>query len=68
MPGRLEPPVATGTTLIPLLATLFAAIAIADTVKLYQQEDKASVTAYLLVLLLAIFGIFYALKNDDEHL
>ena len=52
-----------------LLATLFAAIAIADTVKLYQQEDKVSVTAYLLVLLLAIFGIFYALKNDqDEHL
>ena len=51
-----------------LLATLFVAIAIADTVKLYQQEDKASVTAYLLVLLLAIFGIFYALKNDDEHI
>ena len=51
-----------------LLAIIFAAIAIADTVKLYQQEDKASVTAYLLVLLLAIFGIFYALKNDNEHL
>ena len=51
-----------------LLAIIFVAIAIADTVKLYQQEDKASVTAYLLVLLLAIFGIFYALKNDDEHL
>jgi hypothetical protein len=52
-----------------LLAIIFAAIAIADTVKLYQQEDKASVTAYLAVLLLAIFGIFYALKNDqDEHL
>ncbi len=52
-----------------LLAIIFAAIAIADTVKLYQQEDKASVTAYLLVLLLAIFGIFYALKNgQDEHL
>ena len=51
-----------------LLAIIFAAIAIADTVKLYQQDDKASVTAYLLVLLLAIFGIFYALNNDDEHL
>jgi hypothetical protein len=51
-----------------LLATVFAIIAIVDTMKLYQQEDKASVTAYLLVLLLAVFGIFYALKNDDEHL
>lgn len=52
-----------------ILATVFAIIAIVDTMKLYQQEDKASVTAYLLVLLLAVFGIFYALKNDqDEHL
>lgn len=52
-----------------LLAILFAVIAAADTVKLYQQEDKASVTAYLLVLLLAIFGIVYAMKLDkDEHL
>ena len=49
-----------------LLATVFAIIAIVDTMKLYQQEDKASVTAYLLVLLLAAFGIFYALKNDEE--
>jgi hypothetical protein len=49
-----------------LLAIIFAAIAIADTVKLYQQEDKASVTAYLLVLLLAVFGIFYAIKTDEE--
>jgi hypothetical protein len=51
-----------------LLAIIFAVIAVADTVKLYQQEDKASVTAYVAVLLLAMFGIFYALKNDDEHL
>jgi len=49
-----------------LLATVFAIIAIVDTMKLYQQEDKASVTAYLLVLLLAVFGIFYAMKNDEE--
>jgi len=49
-----------------LLATVFAIIAIVDTMKLYQQEDKASVTAYLLVLLLAVFGIFYAIKSDEE--
>jgi hypothetical protein len=49
-----------------LLATVFAIIAIVDTMKLYQQEDKASVTAYLLVLLLAVFGIFYAIKTDEE--
>jgi hypothetical protein len=49
-----------------LLATVFAIIAIVDTMKLYQQEDKVSVTAYLLVLLLAVFGIFYAIKSDEE--
>ena len=49
-----------------ILATVFAIIAIVDTMKLYQQEDKASVTAYLLVLLLAVFGIFYAIKTDEE--
>jgi len=49
-----------------ILATVFAIIAIVDTMKLYQQEDKASVTAYLLVLLLAVFGIFYAIKSDEE--